>query len=214
MCSAPATAAACCRCSASPCAQQVTLQYRMDGTVATEDDPPVVLGQLPAGFIEQMQSHLRPGRLLRFSIGDVRRGRGPGGRRQLRCLFAQPRLFPRLVSSPPSLPHPLECAGRRLAWGPHPRPQNPQPLRTASCSTRAGPAGRTSSTSARATSGEAGRTNSARWVFPRRGRSLCRASEETAHFAESLQRDRGGSPGGRASFLPTPFRLHRAGPLA
>ena len=43
----------------------------MGGGVATEDEPPVVLGQLPATFVEQMARHLRPGKLLRFNIGDV-----------------------------------------------------------------------------------------------------------------------------------------------
>ena len=51
--------------------QVVTLQYLLGGGVATEDEPPVVLGQLPASFVEQMARHLRPGRLLRFSLGDV-----------------------------------------------------------------------------------------------------------------------------------------------
>ncbi|GAX78844.1 hypothetical protein CEUSTIGMA_g6282.t1 [Chlamydomonas eustigma] len=50
--------------------QHVTLEYRMDGTVATDDDPPVVLGKLPASFLLQMAKHLRPGRLLKFSIGE------------------------------------------------------------------------------------------------------------------------------------------------
>jgi snurportin-1 len=48
------------------------LEYRLDGTVATDDEPPVVLGQLPATFLQQMAKHLRPGRLLKFSIGGVR----------------------------------------------------------------------------------------------------------------------------------------------
>jgi len=51
--------------------QQVVLEYRMDGTVATADDPPVVLGQLPSSFIQQMSQHLRPGRLLKFDIGEA-----------------------------------------------------------------------------------------------------------------------------------------------
>ncbi|KAG1677386.1 hypothetical protein FOA52_010766 [Chlamydomonas sp. UWO 241] len=50
--------------------QLVTLEFRMDGTVATEDDPPVVLGQLPQSFVEANAQHLRPGRLLRFTLGD------------------------------------------------------------------------------------------------------------------------------------------------
>ncbi len=51
--------------------QHLTLTYRMDGTVATEDEPPVVLGQLPASFLQQMAKHLRPGRLLKFTLGKV-----------------------------------------------------------------------------------------------------------------------------------------------
>jgi hypothetical protein len=50
--------------------QLVTLEFRMDGTVATEDDPPVVLGQLPQSFVAANAQHLRPGRLLRFTLGD------------------------------------------------------------------------------------------------------------------------------------------------
>eukprot|EP00955_Chlamydomonas_euryale_P082025 363662-Chlamydomonas_euryale.AAC.25 len=42
----------------------------MDGTVATEDEPPVALGQMPAGFMQQHAKLLRPGRLLRFAVGD------------------------------------------------------------------------------------------------------------------------------------------------
>ncbi|KAG2451618.1 hypothetical protein HYH02_003399 [Chlamydomonas schloesseri] len=50
--------------------QQAILAYRADRTVATEDDPPVVLGRLPEAFVasagERLQ--LKTGRLLRFSI--------------------------------------------------------------------------------------------------------------------------------------------------
>ncbi|DBA86304.1 TPA: hypothetical protein ACH3X2_005543 [Trebouxia sp. C0005] len=52
--------------------QSVTLEYRMDQTVATADSPPVVLGQMPHDFVQKMGSGLRPGKLLRFDIG-------PGG---------------------------------------------------------------------------------------------------------------------------------------
>jgi hypothetical protein len=38
---------------------QVVLEYRMDRTVATADDPPVVLGTMPASFVEQMGAKLR-----------------------------------------------------------------------------------------------------------------------------------------------------------
>ncbi|EFJ43250.1 hypothetical protein VOLCADRAFT_42782, partial [Volvox carteri f. nagariensis] len=48
--------------------QAVTLSYRADRTVATEDDPPVVLGRLPEAFVAAMGDKLKPGRLLRFSI--------------------------------------------------------------------------------------------------------------------------------------------------
>ncbi|KAI8470226.1 MAG: hypothetical protein J3K34DRAFT_521574 [Monoraphidium minutum] len=51
----------------------VVLRYRGDGSVATDDAPPVALGQLPPDFISHMGPKLlRPGRLLRFSVG-------PGG---------------------------------------------------------------------------------------------------------------------------------------
>ena len=56
--------------------QQLTLQLLMDSTVATGDEPPVVLGQLPPGFIDQIASagpssvKLTAGRLLRFSLGQ------------------------------------------------------------------------------------------------------------------------------------------------
>lgn len=50
--------------------QVVTLQYRADASVATSDEPPVVLGRLPAAFVQQMGAKLRPGMLLRFTIRD------------------------------------------------------------------------------------------------------------------------------------------------
>lgn len=54
-----------------PDRQQVVLQYRADATVATEDDPPVVLGRMPPDWVSHMGPKLlRPGRLLRFSVGD------------------------------------------------------------------------------------------------------------------------------------------------
>ena len=50
--------------------QQLTLQLLMDGTVATSDEPPVVLGQLPASFLEKIATGIKAGRLLRFSLGQ------------------------------------------------------------------------------------------------------------------------------------------------
>lgn len=52
--------------------QEVVLTYRMDGTVATDDDPPVVLGLLPDNFRAGSAHKLEPGKLIRFAIG-------PGG---------------------------------------------------------------------------------------------------------------------------------------
>lgn len=34
--------------------QQAVLEYRMDRTVATQDDPPVVLGRMPDAFVQQL----------------------------------------------------------------------------------------------------------------------------------------------------------------
>ena len=39
--------------------QSVTLEYRMDQTVATADNPPVVLGRMPAHFVQTMAAALR-----------------------------------------------------------------------------------------------------------------------------------------------------------
>lgn len=39
--------------------QSITLEYRMDQTVATADTPPVVLGRMPAHFAESMGAALR-----------------------------------------------------------------------------------------------------------------------------------------------------------
>ncbi|KAK9808700.1 hypothetical protein WJX72_002173 [[Myrmecia] bisecta] len=50
--------------------QQLVLEYRMDRTVATSDDPPVVLGRMPDAFVQSLGDKLRPGRLLRFSIRE------------------------------------------------------------------------------------------------------------------------------------------------
>lgn len=49
--------------------QQVILEYRMDCTVATEDEPPVVLGRIPPELAGKVPG-LEPGALVRFSIGD------------------------------------------------------------------------------------------------------------------------------------------------
>jgi len=49
--------------------QQVVLTYRADATVATADEPPVVLGRMPQDWVARMGPKLlRPGRLLRFSL--------------------------------------------------------------------------------------------------------------------------------------------------
>jgi snurportin-1 len=53
-----------------PPQQAVVLSYRGDGTVATADEPPVVLGRMPADWVAATGAKLlRPGRLLRFSVG-------------------------------------------------------------------------------------------------------------------------------------------------
>ena len=39
--------------------QSITLEYRMDQTVATADNPPVVLGQMPHEFVQSMGVGLR-----------------------------------------------------------------------------------------------------------------------------------------------------------
>ncbi len=48
--------------------QLVVLEYRMDCTLATGDEPPLVLAKLPTTFAEQHSSILRPGKLLRFAV--------------------------------------------------------------------------------------------------------------------------------------------------
>eukprot|EP00898_Chlorokybus_atmophyticus_P001070 jgi/Chlat1/1964/Chrsp158S08702 len=53
-----------------PTRQQVLLQLLIDGTVGTGDDPPAVLGSIPAAFLQQHKDALRPGTLLRFEVGD------------------------------------------------------------------------------------------------------------------------------------------------
>ena len=50
--------------------QAVVLEYRMDRTVATGDDPPLVLACMPGSFVERMGLGLRPGKLLRFLIEE------------------------------------------------------------------------------------------------------------------------------------------------
>ena len=53
-----------------PLAQQhLVLEYRMDRTVATADEVPVVLGRMPESFVAQMGGRLRAGKLLRFRLG-------------------------------------------------------------------------------------------------------------------------------------------------
>lgn len=46
----------------------------MDQTVATADDPPVVLGRMPDSFVAAVAGKLRVGKLLRFSIRQVGKG--------------------------------------------------------------------------------------------------------------------------------------------
>ncbi|BBN06619.1 snurportin-1 [Marchantia polymorpha subsp. ruderalis] len=50
--------------------QQVVLVLGDDGSLATSDDPPVVLGTMPRQFLEQHDQHLKPGTCLRFNVGD------------------------------------------------------------------------------------------------------------------------------------------------
>jgi len=49
--------------------QSVTLEYRMDQTVATADSPPVVLGQMPHDFVQKMGSGLRYGLACTLCLG-------------------------------------------------------------------------------------------------------------------------------------------------
>ena len=39
--------------------QQVVLEYRMDQTVATADEPPQIVGRLPPAFVERLGPSLR-----------------------------------------------------------------------------------------------------------------------------------------------------------
>ena len=51
--------------------QQVTLALAAGGAVATADEPPITLGQLPPAFLAgPAADKLKPGRLLRFSIRE------------------------------------------------------------------------------------------------------------------------------------------------
>ena len=50
--------------------QAVILEYRMDRTVATGDEPPLVLACMPGSFVERMGLGLRPGKLLRFFVEE------------------------------------------------------------------------------------------------------------------------------------------------
>jgi snurportin-1 len=51
--------------------QQVTLALAAGGAVATADEPPIALGQLPPAFLAgPAADKLKPGRLLRFSIRE------------------------------------------------------------------------------------------------------------------------------------------------
>ncbi|KXZ49130.1 hypothetical protein GPECTOR_23g59 [Gonium pectorale] len=94
--------------------QLVVLSYRADRTVATEDEPPVVLGRLPEAFVAAMGDKLWPGRLLRFSIrqGGItfHEGRpagadlhyeGPGQQRRGRADAFSKILFQRMARTAP-----------------------------------------------------------------------------------------------------------------
>ncbi|GIL69574.1 hypothetical protein Vretifemale_497 [Volvox reticuliferus] len=94
--------------------QAITLSYRADRTVATEDDPPVVLGKLPEAFSTAMGDKLKPGRLLRFSIREggiiFHEGRpagadlhyeGPANQRRGRADSFSKVLFQRLARTAP-----------------------------------------------------------------------------------------------------------------
>ena len=48
--------------------QGITLEYRMDQTVATADSPPVVLGRMPAHFAQSMGAALRHVELQRIVL--------------------------------------------------------------------------------------------------------------------------------------------------
>lgn len=39
--------------------QHVVLEFRMDQTIATGDDPPQVVGKLPVSFVEHLGPNLR-----------------------------------------------------------------------------------------------------------------------------------------------------------
>ena len=65
-----------------PVLQAVVLEYRIDRTVATGDEPPLVLARMPADFVDRMGPRLKPGKLLRFVVEEpgiqVRRRRSFG----------------------------------------------------------------------------------------------------------------------------------------
>ncbi|KAH7430545.1 hypothetical protein KP509_08G003400 [Ceratopteris richardii] len=53
-----------------PAYQQIVLELQDDGTVATCDQPGVVLGSMPQDFLLKNKEHLQAGMLLKFTIGD------------------------------------------------------------------------------------------------------------------------------------------------
>lgn len=62
--------------------QQVVLEFRMDQTVATGDDPPQVVGKLPLSFVEHLGPSLRyqnnlPVILLCFDVAPPMIGVSP-----------------------------------------------------------------------------------------------------------------------------------------
>jgi hypothetical protein len=58
--------------------QVVNLEYRMDATVATADDPPIVLGRMPDAWI-QVWAALQPQIVSRLQLNNIMH--------QLHCLI-------------------------------------------------------------------------------------------------------------------------------
>mmetsp|Transcript_37205 Transcript_37205/g.71346 ORF Transcript_37205/g.71346 Transcript_37205/m.71346 type:complete len:446 (+) Transcript_37205:164-1501(+) len=50
--------------------QRAVLRYTADGSLVTGDDPPVVMANLPASFVQMQADKLRPGLLIRCVIGN------------------------------------------------------------------------------------------------------------------------------------------------
>ncbi|GFH28305.1 uncharacterized protein HaLaN_26779, partial [Haematococcus lacustris] len=79
----------------------------MDCSVATSDDPPVVLGQMPVAWVEAMGPKvLRPGRLLKFVVqepcGADLKYVGPGNQRRGRADAFSKILFQYLARTKPT----------------------------------------------------------------------------------------------------------------